>query len=151
MLDRNYRIQILGRGEDMLYSDSELELNLQRTYCNGHRLYCNDTSGECGWPALPFAKRREIIENLCEYFNTKKEPSTFVLDEADKDRIELELLFSNLIAEGHKITVEYDSAKRREQAQDEMYISTLKAGKKISLNGQQIDTVEDYWRWKRGA
>jgi hypothetical protein len=151
MTERKYKIQIAGRGENMVYSDSDLELSLERTYCNGHRLYCNNTAGEHGGPALPFVKRREIIENLCEYFDTKNEPSIFVLDETDKDRKELEHLFSNLASKGHKITVEYDSAKNREQVQDEMYISILKAGKKLSINGMEIESVEDYWRWKRDA
>lgn len=151
MTERKYKIQIVGRGEDMVYSDNDLELSLERTYCNGHRLYCSNTSGEHGAPAIPFIKRKEIIENLCEHFNTKKEPSIFVLDEADKDRKELERLFADLVSNGHKITVEYDSATKREQVQDEMYISILKAGKRLSINGKEIKSVEDYWRWKNDA
>jgi hypothetical protein len=45
--------------------------------------------------------------------------------------------------------VEYDSAAKREKAKDDMYISILKAGKKLSINGVDINSVEDYWRWKR--
>lgn len=151
MTGRTYRIKIIGRGEEVLYSDNDLELSLERTYCNGHRLYCNNTAGEYGGPSLPFNKRLEIIENLCEYFDTKTERSIFVLDEADKDKEELIRLFSDLLSKGHKITVEYDSAKKREQAQDEMYIGTLKAGKKLSINGKDIESVEAYWRWKHDA
>ena len=151
MTERKYKIQIVGRGEDMIYSDSDLELSLERTFCDGHRLFCDNTAGGHGGPTLPFAKRQEIIENLCEYFGTKKEPSIFVLDEADKDRKELEHLFSDLVLKGHKIEVEYDSAKKREQSQDKMYISILEAGKKLTINDVDIESVEDYWRWKRGA
>jgi hypothetical protein len=47
--------------------------------------------------------------------------------------------------------VEYDSAAKREKAKDDMYISILKAGKKLSINGVEISRVEDYWRWKHAA
>jgi hypothetical protein len=47
--------------------------------------------------------------------------------------------------------VEYDSAAKREKAKDDMYISILKAGKKLSINGVEINSVEAYWKWKRDA
>ena len=90
-----------------------------------------------------------IIRNLCDYFDTKHEPSIFVLDERDKDRTQLESLFSELVSEGHRITVEYDSAERRDRRMDEMYLGILEAGKKLSINGVDINSPEDYWRWKR--
>ncbi|WP_372743332.1 hypothetical protein [Neptunomonas sp.] len=148
---KTFSIKIFGRGEDMVYTDEDIELPLERTYCNGHRLYCSNILGEIGGQTLPYSKRREIIENLCEYFNTLKEPSIFVLDESDKDRTELEHLFSELAGKGHKITVEHDSAAKREQFQDEMYIGILKAGKKLSIDGKEIRSVEDYWKWKKDA
>jgi hypothetical protein len=146
-----YRIEIIGRGEEMLYSDSDVELSLDRTYCDGHRLFCDSTVGVRGGPVLPFEKRRQIIENLCDYFDTKSKPSIFVLDEADKDRKTLERLFEDLISQGNKLSVEHDSAAKREKAKDDMYISILKAGKKLSIHGVEISSVEDYWRWKHDA
>jgi hypothetical protein len=44
--------------------------------------------------------------------------------------------------------VEYDSFAKREKAKDAMYISILKAGKKLSVHGVEISSAEDYWRWK---
>jgi hypothetical protein len=146
-----YEIEIIGRGEEVLYSDGDIELSLERTYCDGHRLYCNSIIGVHGGLVLPFVKRRQIIENLCDYFDTKNEPSIFVLDEADKDRQALERLFKDLRSQGHKLSVEYDSAAKREKAKDDMYISVLKAGKKLSIYGVEISSVEDYWRWKHNA
>jgi hypothetical protein len=146
-----YKIEIVGRGEEMLYSDGEVELSLDRTYCDGHRLFCDSTLGVRDGLALPFKKRRQIIENLCDYFDTKNRPSIFVIDEADRDRQALELLFRDLISQGNKISVEYDSAAKREMARDDMYISTLKAGKKLSINGVEIGSVEDYWKWKNNV
>ena len=146
-----YEIEIIGRGEEILYSDGDIELSIDRTYCEGHRLFCDSTTGVSGGPVLLFEKRRQIIENLCDYFDTKNEPSIFVIDEADKDRQALERLFKDLISHGHKLSVEYDSAAKREKAKDDMYISILKAGKKLSINGVEISSVEDYWRWKHDA
>ena len=114
MTDRKFKIQIIGGVEGMVYSDSDLELSLERTYCNGNRFYCSNTSGGgYGASAIAFIKRIEIIDNLCEYFNTRKAPGIFVLDEADKDRKELEHLFTNLVSKGQKITVEYGSSTKR--------------------------------------
>ena len=144
-----YEIEIMGRGEVILYRDGDMELMLDRTYCDGHRLFCDSTSGVRGGPVLPFIKRSQIIENLCDYFDTKNKPSIFVLDEADKDRQALERLFMDLISQGNKLSVEYDSAAKREKARDDMYIGVLKAGKKISIHGVEISSVEDYWRWKQ--
>ena len=144
-----YEIEIIARGEEMLYSDSDVELTLVRTYMKGHRLFCDSTIGIYDGLVLPYKKRRQIIENLCDYFDTKNEPSIFVLDEADKDRQALERLFNDLISQGNQLSVEYDSAAKREKAKDDMYISILKAGKKLSINGVEISSVEDYWRWKR--
>jgi hypothetical protein len=146
-----YQIEIIGRGEEVLYSDGDIELSLERTYFDGHRLYCNSIIRVRGGHDLPFKKRRQIIENLCEYFDTKNKPSIFVLDEADKDRQALERLFKDLISQGNKLSVEYDSVAKREKAKDDMYISILKAGKKLSINGVEISSVEDYWRWKNDA
>jgi len=146
-----YEIEIIGRGEEMLYSDDDIELSLDRTYCDGHRLFCDSTIGFRGGPVLPFKKRRQIIENLCDYFDTKNKSSIFVLDEDDKDRQALERLFKDLISEGNKLSVEYDSAAKREKAKDDMYISILRAGKKLSINRVEISSVEDYWRWKNDA
>jgi hypothetical protein len=146
-----YKIEIVGRGEEMLYSDGEVELSLVRTYSDGHRLFCDSISGVRDGLVLPFEKRRQIIEDLCDYFDTKNRPSIFVIDEADRDRQALELLFRDLISQGNKISVEYDSAAKREMARDDMYISTLKAGKKLSINGVEIGSVEDYWKWKNNV
>jgi hypothetical protein len=146
-----YEIEIMGRGEEMLYRDGDIELLLERTYCDGHRLFCDSTSGVRGGLVLPFGKRRQIIENLCDFFDTKNKPSIFVVDEADKDRHALEQLFKDLVSQGNKLSVEYDSAAKREKARDDMYIGVLKAGKKISINGVEIRSVEDYWRWKQDA
>lgn len=146
-----YEIEIMGRGEEMLYRDGDIELLLERTYCDGHRLFCDSTSGVRGGPVLPFIQRRRIIENLCDFFDTKNKPTIFVLDEADKDRQALEQLFKDLASLGNKLSVEYDSAAKREKARDDMYIGVLKAGKKISIHGVEISSVEDYWRWKQDA
>ena len=146
-----YEIEIMGRGEEMVYRDGDIELLLERTYCDGNRLYCDSTSGVRGGPVLPFIQRRQIIENLCDFFDTKNKPTIFVLDEADKDRQALEQLFKDLVSIGNKLSVEYDSAAKREKARDDMYIGVLKAGKKISIHGVEISSVEDYWRWKQDA
>jgi len=143
-----YEIEIIGRGEEILYSDSDIELSLDRTYCDGHRLFCDSIGGVRGGPLLPFSKRRQIIENLCDYFDTKNKASILVLDVADKDRQELERLFKDLISQGNKLSVEYDSAAKRDKSKDYMYIGILKAGKKLSIYGVEINSVEDYWRWK---
>ncbi len=142
-------IDIKGRGEEMIYSDNDLKLSLERTYCDGHRLYCTNTIRDDAGMLIPFEKRKNIFENLCAYFDTKNNSSIFVLDEIDKDRKELENFFTNLISGGHKITVEYDCAIKRENEKDEMYLKLLRAGKKLSINGEKIGTVEDYWRWKK--
>ena len=146
-----YKIEPVGRGEEMLYSDSDIELSLERTYCDGHRLFCNSFIEVRGGPLIPFSKRRQIIENICDYFDTKNAASIFVLDVADKDRQALEQLFKDLISKGHKLSVEYDSATKREKFRDDMNISILKAGKKLSINGVEINSVEDYWRWKNAT
>jgi len=146
-----YEIEIIGRGEEISYSDGDIELSLDRTYCEGHRLFCDSTIGVRDGLVLPFKKRRQIIENLCDYFDTKNEPSIFVLDEADKDRQALEQLFKDLISQGNKLSVEYDSAAKREKAKDDEYIGILKAGKKLSIYGVEISSIEDYWRWKHDA
>ncbi len=145
-----YTIQIQGRGEEMVYADGDIELQLERTYCNGHRLFCDNTSGANG-PALPLSKRREVILNLCEFFNTKDAPTIFVLDERDRDRQQLEMLFAELASQNQKVSVEYDSAEKRKKVLDDMYVGILKAGKKLSIKGVEIKSVEDYWRWKRQA
>src|SRR5688500_17825420 len=105
MRHRKYSIRIQDRGESIAYVDADVELLLERTHVNGHRLYCASTS------TLPFEKRRDVTENLCEYFETKTQATIYVLDEADRDRHAFEALFAELVAAGHKITVELDSVE----------------------------------------
>ena len=64
MSGRDFSVQILSRGEDMVYRDIEGEVPLQRTYVKGHRLYCDDTSGQGFGPALSLERRKRIFENL---------------------------------------------------------------------------------------
>jgi hypothetical protein len=143
-----YSVRIVGRGEEMVYADGDGELHLERTHCNGHRLFCDNTSGAAR-PALAFAKRREVIVNLCDFFKTKESATIFVVDEADKDHGQLEALFAELVSVGHKVAVEYDSAQKRAGIMDEMYLGFLRAGKKLSIDGVDIPSVEGYWRWKK--
>ena len=146
-----YEIEIIGRGEEMLYRDGDIELLLERTYCDGHRLFFDSTSGVRGGPVLPFIQRRRIIENLCDFFDTKNKPTIFVLDEADKDRKALEQLFKDLVSLGNSFLWNSTAPLNSEKAIDDMYIGVLKAGKKISIHGVEISSVEDYWRWKQDA
>lgn len=60
-------------------------------------------------------------------------------------------IFEVLITNGHKIVVEYDSEEKREKSRDEMYLSILKAGKKLTINEIEIESEADYWRWKGHA
>lgn len=143
-----YEIKLTDRGEGILYSDGEIVILMDRTYCDGHRLYCDSIGSLRRGPVLPFSKRKQIIQNLCDYFATKKEPTIFVLDEADKDLQSLESLFEDLSSRGHKLFVEYDNGNKREKYKDDMYISILKAGKKLSINGVDINSIEEYWQWK---
>ena len=138
----SYTLTICGRGEDIKYSDSHGELWLQRTYCNGDRLYCDDTA------QLPFDRRREIILNLCHYFDTITDPMVFVLDIADKDRSALEVLFLDLTSQGHQLTIESDSAAIRERATDERYLDVVRAGKILYVGCIEIRTEDEYWQWK---
>jgi len=135
----------------MTYSTDNIKLSLDRTYCNGHRLFCDNTYGVHGEPKLPFETRRSIIEDLCDYFETKNEPSIFVLDETDEDRQALERLFEELISQGNRLIIEYDSSQKRELRKDKMYLDILKSGKKLSINGTAIGSVEEYWIWKRNV
>lgn len=141
----DYTLRIVGRGENIAYRDSSGELWLQRTYNRVNRLYCGDTQ------KLPFSRRKAVVENLCDYFHTLSEPSVFVLDEGDKDRKDLEALFDRLVGGGHKITVEYDSAKKQEQFEEGTYLSVIRAGKKLVIEGVELTSEADYWEWKRKA
>lgn len=74
------------------------------------------------------------------------------VDEADEDKNGLEQLFANLISKGHQITVEYDSAGKWEQVQYNEYVDILIAGKKLSIHGREIESIEglkDYWRARK--
>jgi hypothetical protein len=135
----------------MTYMDSDLELPLQRTYCDGHRLYCVDTEKDIGGSPIPLKKRIQIINNLCEYFLSKKNENIFVLDEADKDHKGIISYIDKLSKKGHKVSTEIDSAALREQHEDEMHIGILNSGKKLSINGHEINSVDDYMEWKKNA
>jgi len=144
-------IKIHGRGEEVSYKDSDLELPLQRTYCDGHRLYCADTERDIDGSPIPLRKRIQIINNLCAYFQSKSNENVFVLDEADKDRKDIISHIEKLSKKGHKVSIESDSAEIREQFEDEMHIGILNSGKKLSINGHEINSVEEYMKWKENA
>lgn len=102
-----YTIRIQGRGDELIYTDAEVRLEMERTMEFGHRLYCDNTAN------LPLPKRQEIIANLCEHFCTKEEPTIFVIDEKDKDRDALSHFFTELNVAGHQLTIELDSEEKR--------------------------------------
>ena len=48
-----YTIRIQGRGEEMIYTDAEVRLEMERTVSFGHRLYCEAINAiECS-PNIP--------------------------------------------------------------------------------------------------
>lgn len=102
-----YTIRIQGHGDELIYTDAEVRLEMDRTLNFGHRLYCDNTIH------LPLAKREEIIARLCEHFRTKTEPTIFVMDEKDKDREALTTFLNGLTTEGHQLTIEIDSEEKR--------------------------------------
>jgi hypothetical protein len=53
-----YKIEIIERGEEMLYTDGDFEILLDRTYYDGHRHFCDSTTGVQNGLVLPFKKRR---------------------------------------------------------------------------------------------
>ena len=77
MKEKAYNLEFQFRGEEVIYTDADLSLTLERTYCSGHRIYCDSTSGKHDGLDLPFSKRREIIMNLCAEFGTTQEPIRF--------------------------------------------------------------------------
>jgi hypothetical protein len=151
LLEREYSIHIYGRGEEMTYTDPDLKLDLERTYCSGHRLYCNNTQKDRQGNIISLKKRQAILDNLCDHFKTKESPNIFVLDIADKDHDGISTYIANLADKGHKVSIESDSAEIREQHQEDMYLGILKAGKKLSINGTDIGSVEEYFEWKKNA
>jgi hypothetical protein len=103
-----YTIRIQGRGDELIYTDAEVRLEMERTLSFGHRLYCDNTVH------LPLPKRQQIITHLCEHFRTKDEPTIFVLDETDKDREALTAFLTELTAAGHQLAIELDSEEKRQ-------------------------------------
>ncbi len=139
----SYQISIYDRGESIAYHDGEGDLWLQLGYGRTARLYCSDTQ------RLPFARRKTVAKNLCDYFGKKSEPLVFILDEADQDRDAFESLFARLRAEGKQVSVELDSAAKREQFEEAMHLQVLRAGKKLRLEGVTFENEADYLEWKR--
>ncbi len=149
--EKNYSLQIYNRGEEMTYSDVDIELELERTYCRGNRLFCDNTQADSQENPIPLKKRIEIIDNLCDFFESKKSKSIFVLHEADKDQSNIEMYISSLIQKGHKLVIEKDSAKKQQKRLDDMYIGILKAGKVLNIKGVEINSVDEYWKWKENG
>ena len=82
--------------------------------------------------------------NLCAEFGTTQEPIIFVIHEDDGDRVQFEELFRELIAKGHKITIEQDSEARRRDSQEQMIADTLSSGKEVYVEDTKIQSLEDY-------
>lgn len=144
-------IEIKGRGEEFTYRRGDLKLSMDRTYGDGHRLFCDNTSGARGFPSLSLPVRRQVITDLCDYFDARTNPLIFVIDESDKDRGDLERLFEILISAGYQLAIEYDSEEKRNRRKDDMYIGILRAGKELTINGTDIASEAEYWRWKGDA
>jgi len=103
-----YTIRIQGRGDELIYTDAEVRLEMERTLSFGHRLYCDNTVH------LPLPKRQQIITHLCEHFRTQAEPTIFVLDETDQDREALTAFLTELTTAGHQLAIELDSEEKRQ-------------------------------------
>ncbi len=149
---KDFTIRVEGRGEEIVYADAQGEVWIDRSATDQQRLHCNSICGP-GRTKLPFGRRREIIIRLCESLNTKRSRARFVIDERDPDRWPLQALVAELAAQGHQVSVEHDSAEKRERQADEMFGRILQAskqaGKTFRLNGKEIKSIEDYQRWKR--
>jgi len=146
---RDYKIELLDRGEEYSYTSGTITLTLFRTYCAGHRLFCEGTVDAPGGRKFSFDERRTIIEDICDYFETTFHPTILVIDEDDEHFDLLVSLIETLNAAGHLLEVEVDSAGKRDKARDKMYLDILKSGKQLSTDGLEIADEAGYRQWKR--
>ena len=147
MKAKGYTATYYGHTESLDYRDGDGQLWLQ-CGCRDSRIYCDDTA------KLPFSRRKRVMENLCDYYETVTNPLIVVLDERDKDREQLERVIARMSAQGQKITIEYWTAEMQEQFEQGWQLGLLRAGKKLRIDGTELGTVEDLERWKeaqRGA
>jgi hypothetical protein len=138
---KGYTATYSGHIESLDYRDDDGQLWLQ-CGCRDSRIYCDDTA------KLPFSRRKRVMENLCDYYETMINPVIVVLDERDKDREELERVIARMSAQGQKITIDYWTAEMQEQFEQGWQLGLLGAGKKLRIDGTELGTVEDYERWK---
>ena len=132
-----YTAQFHGQIESIEYRDDHGQLWLQCNFLKTWRLHCEDTAG------LPLARRKQVLENVCDYLNTKSERAVFVIDEEDEHRFELETAIDQLAASGHKLTFEHTSAGQRRQFEKGWQRAWLQAGKKLRRHTGEVGGEHD--------
>ena len=142
MTTPRYTAKFYGHIESIDYRDGHGQLWLQCGFSTSWFLDCRDTA------RLPLTRRKQILEDLCDYLSTKNEPAVFVIDETDKHRRELEQTIRELTASGHRLTVKHTSSEQCKQAEDTQWLRWIKAGKKLKIGETEIATEEDYLRWR---
>ena len=148
-MSSKYSIEFIERGEQFRYTGRGLSLVLERTYCRGHRIFTQSIAAGAGEPPLSFAERSQVLRDLCEFFETCRNETVFVIWDTDPHRRELETLLAKLQADGELISIERDNDKNRQAAFDRQNLELLRDGWKVTLEGREFRTAAAYEEWMK--
>lgn len=148
---RNHAIEQRQNGEQLVYSDNELEVCLARTFREGHRLFFSETQADTRQQSLTLRQRFEILDQLCAHFDSLTKPLIIVLDEADRDLTLMEGRVEDLIEDGHRVTLERGGVSLRAKRLESLHLSILASGNPLSIEGVEITSVTAYAEWKAAS
>ena len=142
------------RGEDVIYQEQDRAIRIAFTWGRGPRLYPESIAKWSDGIALTTQEKRRVFTEVLRFI-VRDEPVLTVVVNVDDPSRQLWEEASHAAREG-SVAVEYTSDQEEHARERAMFLSTLQAGKGLSIDGLEIrdertlDRVLDARRHLRG-
>ena len=124
------------RGEDIHYHLGGRDLTAAFTWVGGGRLYPGSIRSWRDGTELTSAEKADVFQGLLRFIADTGEPAIVVVNRDDPSRAIWETASS--AHPGWVTTIEYTSEAEQRARERAMFVSTLRAGKGLSIDGVEI-------------
>jgi hypothetical protein len=124
------------RGEDIHYHLGSRDLTAEFTWVGGARLYPGSIRRWRDGMELTSEEKAKVFQDLLRFIADTGEPTIVVVNRHDPSRAIWETASS--APPGWVTTIEYTSESEQRARERAMFLSTLRAGKGLSIDGVEI-------------
>lgn len=135
------RITFGFRGEDIVYSLPDKEIDLQFTWINGPKVYTESINKWRDGSILTEEEKRRVFGDVVHFVERKRKKPEIVINTDDP----LKNLWEQLCSLNQSVikSIKYTSDEEQFQFERGMWLDFIKAGKGVLLDGVEVRSEKD--------